>query len=97
MTTPNITKQAVGFLRQFLNENRITDPKKMVTNEDITHWLQPLFAYIAQLERGATAGEKLAQAIENEVQSDFPLFQLLGVALAAYRSAVQDSPKEIAG
>jgi len=29
----------VGLLRQWLNEDRITDPKKMVRNEDIEHWL----------------------------------------------------------
>lgn len=29
----------IGMLRQWLNEDRITDPKKMVENEDIKHWL----------------------------------------------------------
>jgi len=29
----------VGMLRQWLNEDRITDHTKMVTNEDIIHWL----------------------------------------------------------
>lgn len=29
----------INFLRQWLNEDRITDPKKMVTNEDILHWI----------------------------------------------------------
>lgn len=29
----------IGMLRQWLNEDRITDPKRMVTNEDIIHWL----------------------------------------------------------
>lgn len=38
-------KQPVWFLRQWLNEDRITDPKKMVTNEDLEHWLRPLIAY----------------------------------------------------
>lgn len=28
-----------GFLRQWLNEDRITDPKKMVTNEQIENML----------------------------------------------------------
>ena len=27
------------MLRQFLNEDRIDDPKKMVTNSDIEYWL----------------------------------------------------------
>ena len=31
--------QNVGFLRQWLNEDRITDPNKMITNEDILRWL----------------------------------------------------------
>lgn len=29
----------IGKLRQWLNEDRITDPKKMVTNEEISKWL----------------------------------------------------------
>lgn len=29
----------IGFLRQWLNEDRITDPKRMVTNEQIEHML----------------------------------------------------------
>ncbi len=29
----------VGMLRQWLNEDRITDPKKMVTNEQLERWL----------------------------------------------------------
>ncbi len=29
----------LGMLRQWLNEDRITDISKMVTNEDIKHWL----------------------------------------------------------
>ena len=33
------TELAIGMLRQWLNEERITDPKKMVTNEEIKHWL----------------------------------------------------------
>lgn len=28
----------VGMLRQWLNEDRITDPNKMVTNEEIINW-----------------------------------------------------------
>ena len=31
---------AIGMLRQWLNEERITDSKKMVTNEEIKHWLE---------------------------------------------------------
>ena len=30
----------VGMLRQWLNEDCITDYKKMITNEDIIHWLK---------------------------------------------------------
>jgi len=29
----------IGFLRQWLNEDRITDPDKMVTNAEIMNWL----------------------------------------------------------
>ena len=32
-------KIKIGMLRQWLNEDRITEPKKMVTNEMIEHWL----------------------------------------------------------
>lgn len=30
----------VDMLRQWLNEDRITDPKKIVTNKDIKDWLK---------------------------------------------------------
>lgn len=33
------SERNIGFLRQYLNEDHITDPKKMVTNEDIKYWL----------------------------------------------------------
>lgn len=29
----------IGMLRQWLNEDRIDDPKKMVSNDDICFWL----------------------------------------------------------
>lgn len=29
----------IGMLRQWLNEDRISDPEKMITNEDIASWL----------------------------------------------------------
>ena len=32
-------KQNIGFLRQWLNESRITDESKLVTNEEIEHFL----------------------------------------------------------
>jgi len=34
-----ISNFRIGFLRQWLNEDRITEPSKMVTNEDIISWL----------------------------------------------------------
>ena len=37
--TKSSKEERIGFLRQWLNEDRITDPKKMVTNEDLHHWL----------------------------------------------------------
>ena len=36
----NKLKSQIGLLRQWLNEERITDPKKMVTNEDIASFLK---------------------------------------------------------
>ena len=32
-------KKKVGMLRQWLNEDRITDTNKMVSTEDLLHWL----------------------------------------------------------
>ena len=32
--------ERIGMLRQWLNEDRITDPKKMITNDDIKYWLE---------------------------------------------------------
>ena len=37
----NKIAKRVGMLRQWLNEERITDPQKMVTNEDLLYWLTP--------------------------------------------------------
>ena len=34
-----ITKVRISFLRQWLNEDRITDPKKMVTDKELAYWL----------------------------------------------------------
>lgn len=31
--------RGIGTLRQWLNEDRITDPERMVTNEQLEHWL----------------------------------------------------------
>lgn len=47
----------IGFLRQWLNEDRINDPKKMVTNSQIESWLWPLL-------NKAEAGEQLAKYME---------------------------------
>lgn len=32
-------KHNIGLLRQWLNEDRITDTSKMVTNEQLEQWL----------------------------------------------------------
>ena len=37
--TIEIGKTNISMLRQWLNEDRITEPKRMVTNEDIIYWL----------------------------------------------------------
>ena len=42
MTKPTDTQgldQAIGMLRQWLNEDRIKDAKHFVTNEQLHHWL----------------------------------------------------------
>ena len=33
-------KPKVGMLRQWLNEDRIDDPQKLVSNEDLEYWLE---------------------------------------------------------
>lgn len=33
--------RGVGPLRRWLNEDRIKDPQRMVSNEDLLHWLTP--------------------------------------------------------
>ena len=35
------TIKEINMLRQWLNEDRITDTEKMVTNEEIITWLTP--------------------------------------------------------
>ena len=35
-------EERVGMLRQWLNEDRITDPEKLITNYDIKYWLNIL-------------------------------------------------------
>ncbi len=39
MEKDNELKQRVGMLRQWLNEDVITDPSKLVENEDLLKWL----------------------------------------------------------
>jgi len=36
-----LLKIRIGMLRQWLNEDRITDSKKLVTNDDLIYWLRP--------------------------------------------------------
>ena len=33
-------EKSLGLMRQWLNEERITDPQKMVTNEDLKIWFK---------------------------------------------------------
>lgn len=42
-------KHALGFMRQWLNEDRITDVKKMVTDEQLNHW----FDYQSKIKSNA--------------------------------------------
>ena len=39
-TTYQTTSISINMLRQWLNEDRITDPNRMVTNQDIIRWLE---------------------------------------------------------
>ncbi len=53
MKKPNPVREdkiAISQLRQWLNEDRITDPKKMVTNEELEHWLKGIREDIGEWE-----------------------------------------------
>jgi hypothetical protein len=60
----------IGMLRQWLNEDRITDPKKMVTNEELLIWLTPknykapLIAKIKELDIDMDVLDILDKVIE---------------------------------
>jgi len=36
----NVLRNKIGFLRQWLNEDRITDPNKLVTNQELLRWFE---------------------------------------------------------
>lgn len=51
---------AIGMLRQWLNEERIRDAKRFVTNDDLHHWLdKAIDAYCTEREREARIDELL--------------------------------------
>ena len=58
-----LTAKDVSFLRQWLNESRITDPKKLVTNEEL---LSALNAG-RKLEAGAKDFAKRFQSVMKEL------------------------------
>lgn len=41
-----LSEKRIGALRQWLNEDRITDPHKMITNEQIKMWLESSYEEI---------------------------------------------------
>lgn len=66
----------ISMLRQWLNEDRITDPNKMVTNDDILVWLGTIVEQAKEEERnnlkneiktqgfdGVTSGKKMAKKL----------------------------------
>lgn len=55
-----LEKRDIGFLRQWLNEDRITENSRMVTNESIESWL----TFLPELRRLALAGLELAEGVE---------------------------------
>ena len=90
----------IGFLRQWLNEDRITDGK-LVTNEEIKHWLgydkQAIKAHIKQ-EMLAFVGEMEARETEDmSLQSwgkeDYKAFGRNELR-AELRKAINDKYKE---
>lgn len=95
-------KEAIWHLRQWLNEDRITNPRLMVTNEDIEYWMRHVKEYIAKLEISSAAGERLAEAMRHIAESpsdDFwdygEMFDLVversETALAAYRDRIKSA------
>lgn len=67
-----LRKQAekVGFLRQWLNEDRITDPRKMVTNEEIEFMLG-LREYLPEKDKYSfISGKGIPKIIEESVEPD---------------------------
>jgi hypothetical protein len=45
----------VGMMRQWLNEHRITDPTKLVTNDELMVWLEPALQNAYARGRGDAA------------------------------------------
>jgi hypothetical protein len=39
---PDDFQGVIGMMRQWLNEDRITDPKKMVTTEELAFWINKI-------------------------------------------------------
>jgi hypothetical protein len=64
MTDTRDINLRIGLLRQWLNEDRITDPKKMVTNEDLHHWLDEAIESALEAER-----KRIKVALEEEVRA----------------------------
>ena len=58
------TELAIGMLRQHLNENCITDPKKMVTNAEIKHWLEVEDEFLNLNENCITDPKKMVTSEE---------------------------------
>lgn len=96
METKELIAQHFGCLRQWLNEDRITEPSKMVTNEDLKYWLEPIISHLATLEKRA---EKMTEALglilpmakgwahEHPVGGNKVIVEEVE---AAYRNAVKD-------
>lgn len=56
----------IGMLRQWLNEDRIMEGKRFVTNEDLLHWLRPAIRQHTDKVVEAVIGEneKMTHAYE---------------------------------
>lgn len=81
--TPELS---IGFLRQWLNENRITDPEKMVTTRELEHWLRPLLEEVENLRSLHTEDEEtFAGHVKrmNEMQSELERLKKANLKLHA--------------
>lgn len=79
-TRHSTSLQNIGHLRQWLNEDRITDPSKMVDNKDLCEWLD-----IPVPEGYRTDREVISEALGVEEPPHLPTIKAIVEAMKAGR------------